>query len=444
MISNETIYALSSAPGKAGVAVIRLSGPGAAAVAAALAGEPVALDRRARLRQLRHPQDGRTLDTALVLGFAGPASFTGEDVVELHVHGGRAVLEAVLDGIAATGKARTAAAGEFTRRAFDAGKLDLTEVEGLADLVDAETEAQRRQALRQMSGALGGLYTGWRTRLVAAMAHFEAGIDFIDEGDVPAEVAAAVRPEIEALITEMRVHLDDARRGEILRDGYSIAIIGPPNAGKSSVLNYLAGRDAAIVSTQAGTTRDVVEVRLDLGGYPVVVADTAGLRDCAGDDIEAEGMRRARLAADAADLRLLVLDGAVKEAESGLRDVAYDRILVNKSDLSGWAIPAWAEGPCTHAVSARTGTGFTEILEHIRAILAEFRLEEAGPPLTRTRHREAIEGAIQALERSLSASGMELAAEELRSGASVLARVVGAVDVEDLLDVIFRDFCIGK
>ncbi len=454
MISNDTIYALSSAAGRAGIAVVRLSGPAAGAVLTALTGQPGQtgqpgrpgqLDRVARVRALRHPAEGGHLDTALVLGFAGPNSVTGEDVVELHVHGGRAVVEAVLDGIAATGMARMAEAGEFTRRAFDAGKLDLTEVEGLADLIDAETEAQRRQALGQFGGALGALYGGWRERLVGALAHLEAGIDFIDEDDVPVAVDQAVRPVIEGLIGDMAAHLDDARRGEILRDGVAIAIVGPPNAGKSSVLNELARRDVAIVGTTAGTTRDVIQVNLDLGGYAVILFDTAGLRAEAGaDEVEIEGMRRARAVADAADLRLCVIDGTDPDAASAIAGLPYDLLLVNKADLDGWRLPEGVGSEGTYAVSARTGTGFSDVLARVAQIVARLAGTHVGPVLTRTRHRQAISTALEALRRSQTAGAVELAAEDLRQAATLLGQVVGAVDVEDLLDVMFRDFCIGK
>src|SRR5690606_16468341 len=294
-----TIFALASAAGRAGVAVVRLSGSTASRALETLSSQPLPSPRRASLRRL-HDSAGERLDDALVLWFPAPHSYTGEDVVELHLHGGRAVVRDVLEALAAVPGLRPAEPGEFTRRAFDNGKLDLAEVEGLADLIDAETAGQRRQALRQLDGGLSALGEGWRARLVRILAQLEADIDFPDE-DLPERVAAAVAPGIEELANEMRRHLDDGRRGEILREGFHIAIIGPPNAGKSSLLNWLAQRDAAIVSDTAGTTRDVVEVRLDLGGWPVIVADTAGLRETA-ETVEREGIRRARARAEAADL----------------------------------------------------------------------------------------------------------------------------------------------
>ncbi|MAN79235.1 MAG: tRNA uridine-5-carboxymethylaminomethyl(34) synthesis GTPase MnmE, partial [Magnetovibrio sp.] len=302
-MSGHTIFALASGGARAGVAVIRLSGPGAAAALTALApGKPLADPRRAVLRALRDPATGEVLDQALVLFFPGPGSFTGEDVAEFHLHGGPAVVEGVLAALGQVAGLRPAEAGEFTRRAFLNGKLDLTQAEAIADLVAAETSEQRRQALDQAAGALGQIYEGWRARLIAAIAHVEAGIDFADE-DLPEDIDRAARDALAALAGEIAAHLDDGRRGERLRAGVHLALLGRPNAGKSTLLNLLAGRDAAIVSETAGTTRDVIEVHLDLGGVPVIVADTAGLRDSA-DAVEREGVRRAAARADWADLKL--------------------------------------------------------------------------------------------------------------------------------------------
>lgn len=445
MISNDTIYALSSAPGRAGIAVVRVSGAASQRLCEMLTGRALLLDRTARVARLSDPADGHHLDTALVIGFAGPNSSTGEDVVELHVHGGRAVVDAAFAAISSTGLARMAEPGEFTRRAFENGRLDLTEVEGLADLIDAETEAQRRQALRQFEGALSALYLDWRDRLIWALAHLEAGIDFIDEGDVPNEVAAAVRPSLDALIDEMAAHLDDARRGEILREGFSIAIIGPPNAGKSSVLNHLAQRDAAIVSSTAGTTRDVIEVRLDLAGYAVSIADTAGLRSDDGvDEVEAEGIRRAKAVAAAADLRLGVVDGSEADVAETAASLGAEILLANKSDIAGWRLPNGTGDQKVFAVSAREGTGFRDVLVYLSQYVERVAGSTGGVTATRLRHREAVQSAIDALRRAQTVPSVELACEEVRHAAFALGRVTGAVDVEDILDVIFRDFCIGK
>ncbi|MBN8913520.1 MAG: tRNA uridine-5-carboxymethylaminomethyl(34) synthesis GTPase MnmE, partial [Rhizobiales bacterium] len=306
-----TIFALASAPGRAGVAVIRVSGEGAGRVVDFMAGpRPVA--RRAVGRFIRHPESGEKLDRGVVLWFPAPASFTGEDVTELHLHGGRAVVQAVLEALAVMPGLRMAEPGEFARRAFEAGKLDLAEVEGLADLIDAETDGQRRQALAQASGALSDLYDGWRASLIEALGLIEAGLDFADEGDVGTKTFTEATSIISVLARAVRHHLDDGHRGEILRDGFRVALTGPPNAGKSSLLNALARREVAIVSEGAGTTRDVIEVRLDLGGLPVIVSDTAGFRDTEGA-IEREGMRRSRAVAEAADLVLWLTDARAPE-----------------------------------------------------------------------------------------------------------------------------------
>ncbi|MEX1147572.1 MAG: tRNA uridine-5-carboxymethylaminomethyl(34) synthesis GTPase MnmE, partial [Sphingomonadales bacterium] len=303
----DTIFALSSGRGRAGVAVIRVSGPGAGAVIGDLAPNTPLKPRHAVLAWLIDPQTGDRLDQALVLWFPGPNSFTGEDVAEFHVHGGVAVVDGVLDALSTMAGCRAAEPGEFTRRAFDHGRLDLTAAEGLADLIDADTPARRRQAVRQMGGALFKVYEDWRERLITAMAHVEAGIDFADEG-LPEDVADTARPMVEAIAREMAAALADNARGEKIRDGIEIAIVGEPNVGKSSLLNVLARRDVAIVSDIAGTTRDLIEVHLDLDGYPVTLVDTAGIRDGGGDMIEAEGIRRARARAEAADLKLVMVD----------------------------------------------------------------------------------------------------------------------------------------
>ncbi|TWB22500.1 tRNA modification GTPase trmE [Nitrospirillum amazonense] len=442
--STDTIFALASAPGRGGVQVIRLSGPATGTALRALTRRSLPAPRRATLARL-HDQAGEVFDQALVLWFPGPDSFTGEDVVELHLHGGRAVLAAASEALTAQGL-RLAEPGEFSRRAFEAGKLDLTEAEAIADLVDAETAAQRRQALRQMEGALGQLCEGWRHRLVRALAHLEADIDFPDE-DLPHGLAPAVVPVLTGLYQEIGAHLADGHRGERLRDGFSIAILGAPNAGKSSLLNALARRDAAIVSSTAGTTRDVIEVNLDLGGFPVILADTAGLRDAA-DEIEREGIRRALARAEKADLKLLVLDcstwniGDMAEATLALAD-GDALVVLNKRDLCTYA-PAMVAGRTAIAVSATTGEGLADLLAALERIVGDRLMPGAAPSLTRARHRQALEDCRAALARALRADLPELAAEDVRLAARALGRITGRVDVEDLLDVIFRDFCIGK
>jgi len=435
----DTIYALSSGPGPAGVAVVRLSGPEAGAALLALSGRvTLPPPRRAVLCALGDPRDSVPLDDALVLWLPGPASYTGEDMCELHLHGGPAVIAAALGALGGWPGLRMAAPGEFTRRAFVNGRMDLTEAEGIGDLVAAETEAQRRQALRQAEGALGRLYDGWRERLVRLLAHLEAWIDFPDE-EIPEETAAAVDREILRLVEEIAQHIDDSRRGERLRRGLDIAIVGPPNAGKSSLLNLLARRDAAIVSETAGTTRDVIEVAMDLGGYPVTLADTAGLR-------EAEGVRRARRRAGAADLRIAVFDCRDRDAYASVRDIVDDATLVvlNKSDLGGRAFDVGMDNLGVHVVSVASGAGIDAFLGGLeRLVAARIGLTEE-PALTRARHREALEDCLAALRRWPDAAMPELGAEELRLAARALGRITGRVEVEELLDVIFRDFCIGK
>lgn len=435
----DTIYALASAPGRAGIAVIRVSGPGATGAVEALTGKPLAAARlmvRARLRSRQND----IIDEGLVVWFAAPASFTGEDVAEFHVHGGRAVVDGLLAALNALTGLRPAEAGEFTRRAVENGKLDLTRAEAIADLVDAQTAAQLRQALRQKDGALADLYDRWRAELLAAAAWAEAGIDFSDE-DLPADVEARASAEISRISKEIEQHIDDSSRGEILREGLNLTVIGPPNSGKSSLVNALARRDVAIVAPTAGTTRDVVEVRLDLGGYPVIVSDTAGLRET-GDAVEAEGVRRALTRARGADLVLLLLDGSAAEPTKGIASDILDRAALtvwNKSDLD-WPCPR--EGL---TLSLKTGEGLDAVVEVI-ASAARKRLEspDESPVLTRPRHRRALEEASDALARSLGAREPELFAEDLRLALRALGRITGRVDIEELLGVVFKDFCIGK
>ena len=459
--AEDTIFALSTAPGRAGIAVLRLSGPAAGTALEALAGTALPPPRVARLARLEDPETRAAIDRGLVLWIPGPASFTGEDMAELHLHGGRAVTAAALEALARRPGLRPAEPGEFTRRAFDHGKLDLAEVEGLADLIDAETEAQRRQALRQMSGHLSGLVQGWRARLLPLLAHLEATIDFPDEG-LPESLAREVVAETGALAGEIAGHLADRGRGERLREGLQVAIIGPPNSGKSSLLNALARRDVAIVSATAGTTRDVIEVHLDLAGYPVTLADTAGLRDLAaegGDGVEREGLRRARLRAAEADLKLAVFDlAAIDDAGWPNLDPqawalvdAETLVVLNKADLKppNMVNPEAVGGRPAFVLSAKTGQGLGALVDELTRQVAErLGLPGAAPAITRLRHRQALEDCRAALERAQEAgqeAGLpELAAEDLRLALRALGRLTGQVDVEDILDVIFRDFCIGK
>lgn len=439
-----TIYAPASATGRAGVAVIRVSGPHSGAALAALAGRTSFVPRRATRVRLREA-GGALLDDALALWFPAPKSFTGEDVAELHIHGGRAVTDAVLAALGRIDGLRQADPGEFTRRAFLNGKLDLTQVEGLADLVAAETSAQHRQALRQFEGELGSLYEGWRQRLLAAMALLEAAIDFTDQ-DLPDGLEERCRAEARALRADMARHLALGGRGERIREGFSVVLIGPPNAGKSSLLNRLAGREAAIVDAVPGTTRDVVEVALDIGGLPVVVADTAGLRS-GRNRVEQEGVRRARQRAERADLRIAVFDGATwpAVAQELVRLIDKDAVIVvNKSDLGRVGSEPEIAGRAGMAVSALTGEGSAELVAEIGRRL-QGRFEDSGAvTATRLRHRRGIEACLAALDRACSETAGEVMSEELRAAAAALGRIVGQVDVEEVLAAVFSEFCIGK
>jgi tRNA modification GTPase len=462
---HDTIFALSSGRPPAAIAVLRLSGPQAGAALAALTGR-LPKPREAMLARVRDPDNGETIDDALALWFPAPKSVTGEDVAELHVHGGRAVVAAVLAVLGKFPHCRPAEAGEFTRRAFDNGKLDLTRVEGLADLIAADAEAQRRQALRQLRGWLSDRAEAWRTTLIAARALIEARIDFADEGAVPEDLITPALDGARGLRNEIAAALADQRRGERLRDGLVVAIAGPPNAGKSSLINRIARREAAIVSPYAGTTRDVIEVHLDLGGAPVTLLDTAGIRE-SDDPVEQEGVRRARARAAEADLVLWVVDATAKEgaavgegAATGQTSAAGKQVdggaatwtIHNKIDLVERRINEPAsltkdDASPSFAISARTGEGLAELLASLERFAADFLGGGEHVLITRERHRLALQEALAALDRALAeppADREEIVAEELRLAARALGRLVGRVDVEDILDVIFRDFCIGK
>jgi tRNA modification GTPase len=442
----ETIFALATAPGRAGVAVIRISGPDAAAALRDLAGV-LPPPRRAAHVRFRLPDSGEVIDDGIALFFAAPASLTGEDVAELQLHGGRAVLSAVFAELGARPGFRLAEPGEFTRRAFLNGKLDLTAAEAIADLVAAETTAQRRQALRQLAGEFGALCEAWRKRLIRAQARLEAQIDFAEE-DLPPELTELAQHEMRILREEITTNLADNHRGERLREGISVAILGPPNSGKSSLMNSLARRDVAITSSTAGTTRDVIEVALDLGGYPVVLADTAGLR-VAADAIEEEGVRRARARAGAADLRLVVFDATKPEEADVLLPLIDEStiIVVNKIDLLPGDGGRWADRIGPHPalrLSVTTGEGMAGMIGHLTQAVAATLAPGDAPLVTRLRHRRALETCVAALDRFATAMLPELAAEELRDAARSLGRITGRVDVEDMLDELFGEFCIGK
>jgi tRNA modification GTPase len=438
-----TIFALSSAAGRAAIAVVRVSGPRAGAAIRALCAREPPKPRFAALRRIAC--EGERIDDALVLWFPAPATETGEDMAEFHLHGGRAVVAAALQALVLVPGLRPAGPGEFTRQAFDNGKLDLTQAEAIADLVEAETAAQRRQALRQLDGAFGRQCEAWRSELLAALARAEAMMDFPDE-DLPAGTIERVHLQILRLQKEITLLLD-VRRGESLREGFSITILGAPNAGKSSLLNFLARREAAIVSARAGTTRDVIEVHLDLAGYPVILADTAGLRD-SGDEIEAEGVRRARARAAAADLKLVLFDGTQWPGIDGESAALLDEgaiALVSKADVArNLPEESMIAGRPARAVSVVTGAGTVALLKDIEARVASGLAAGEAPALTRARHRLALQDCAAALARARAAALPELLTEDLRLAARALGRITGRVDVEDVLDAIFREFCIGK
>jgi tRNA modification GTPase len=430
-----TIFALASGGTPAAVALMRLSGAASGAALRALCGRRLPPPRRASLRVLRGA-DGEPLDQAIVLWLPGPGTYTGEDSAELHLHGGRAVVDAVAGALLALGL-RPAEPGAFTRRAFLNGRMDLVEAEAVHDLVSAEAEAQRRQALRQLQGELGSLYRGWADRLRVMLAQQEALIDFPDE-DLPPEVEAVLAAERAALCSAIAGHLDDGHRGEKLREGLFFAITGRPNVGKSSLINALTGRDVAIVSPTPGTTRDALEARVILGGVPVTLVDTAGLRETS-DPIEAEGVRRALAHAADADLVITVMEAgtADPDAMAAAGDAAHV-LVANKTDLGG-AVPEGALG-----LSLRTGAGLDALRVRLTAAARAVADAAGPPPLTRARHRAALEDALHHLRAAGEADLAELRGEDLRQALRAIGRITGHVGVEDILDTLFAAFCIGK
>jgi len=438
---DQTIFALSSGRPPSAIALVRVSGPQAGLALTTLAGK-LPVPRQASRRLLRDAA-GQPIDDTVVLWFPGPASATGEDIAEFHVHGGRAVLAALLAAISLIPNTRAAEPGEFTRRAFENGKLDLTEAEGLDDLIHADTDRQRRQALRQLQGLLGDRARDWRERIIEASALIEAGIDFSDEGDVPAELRAPAVKAIKDLQGEIAEVLAAQGHAERLRDGLVVAIAGPPNVGKSTLINQLARREVAIVSPHAGTTRDVIEVQLDLDGYPVTVIDTAGIRET-DDPVEQEGVRRARARAEDADLVLWLVEGGDSVDRDAMRSLWKSGgpvwIVRNKIDLGG-------VGPQGEfGISASRGDGIPELVDALIKFAAEFFGMSEAAMVTRARQRDLLSLASDSLRRSLDLveEGEELAAEELRAAAYALGRLLGRVDVEDVLGAIFQKFCIGK
>lgn len=446
--AEDSIVALASGALPSGVAVLRLSGPAAGPVLRRLTGKTLPPPRKLSLTPVSDPATGEILDRGLVAWFPGPASFTGEDVAELHLHGGPAVVSGVLDALVAQGAAlslpcRLAEPGEFTRRAFENERLDLVEVEALSDLVRAETAAQRRQALSAAGGTAHAIFADWRAGLQKALSYIEAGIDFADE-DLPDALEQAAEREVTDVLGSVEAELARAKAGIRLRQGYLIAIVGPPNAGKSSLLNALAGREAAIVSSTPGTTRDIVEISMDLGGYPVTLADTAGLRE-ASDEVEAEGVRRARGLAEKADMTVLVLDSVVwpdvPEAVGGM-NMAADILVWSKSDLYN-VDPAPRDGAVL-SVSAKTGQGMDRLLSTLQDRAAcDLAIGEAAI-VSRHRHRESLEAAQALLREWSPALEPEIQAHLIHQANREFSKILGRSDIEDVLDLIFREFCIGK
>jgi tRNA modification GTPase len=445
----DTIFALSSGRPPAAIAVIRMSGPQAGSALVRLIGRLPA-PRVAALARVRDPMTDEVLDEALALWFPAPHSETGEDTAELQVHGGRAVITSVLAALAKIPGMRQAEAGEFTRRAFENGRIDLTAAEGLADLVAAETEAQRRQAFRQLRGLLGQRAESWRQRLIEALAFVEAGIDFSDEADVPEDMMARARELVGPLIDEIASAC--AGQGERLREGLRVAIAGPPNAGKSTLFNRLARREAAIVSPFPGTTRDVLEVHLDLDGYPVTVLDTAGIRESE-DPVEREGVRRASTRASEADLVLWIVDGSEPDPIPSPPPLASDPaiwVLINKIDLFDLEKRRnelrFSPELTVHFISGATGVGIDHLVASLSSFAGQFFTAEPAL-VTRARQRALLQESREALcgaQKAASDGLEEIMAEQLRLAGRALGKLLGRVDVEDVLDVIFRDFCIGK
>lgn len=446
MMVRETIYALSSGAGAAGVAVVRISGPQTDSVLNALGVSELPAARCAVLRNILCPVTRETLDIGLILRFPGPSSFTGEDVAELHIHGGEAVLLALFGALETTGQARMADHGEFTRRAFENGKLDLTAAEAIGDLVAARTEEQRKLALRQYDGDLAELYDGWRQALIDLLGYAEAGIDFSDE-ELPAALQEDVRGRINHIKQEVVNHSNTSLLGERIRSGFPISILGAPNVGKSSLMNALARREVAIVSEVAGTTRDVIEVQMNLAGYVVTISDTAGIRESA-DQIEAEGVRRAETRGRQAALKLIVLDAGQPDIPDRVRALIDEDtiVLVNKMDLYDRVleIPGMAAASAVMTISVKTGAGIGDLVAALEAGVKARLSGHEGPVATRQRHREALKETVEALERASAGDLPELVAEDIRLANRALGRITGRIDIDEILDTVFRDFCIGK
>tara|TARA_R110000850_G_scaffold274844_1_gene413044 strand:- start:12502 stop:13836 length:1335 start_codon:yes stop_codon:yes gene_type:complete len=444
MSERDTICALASGAPPAAIAILRLSGPKVARLAAQHLECAIPAARHATLTDVRDA-GGALIDRGLAVFMPGPGSYTGEDTLELYLHGGASVIEHALSAMTAHEGVRMAEPGEYTRRAFEAGKLDLTEAEGVADIIEAETRAQKAQALRQLGGGLSETYAGWRAELTGVLALVEVAIDFPDEGDAPQDTTAPILGKLDRVIADVRAALGDGGIGERIRDGFRVAIIGAPNAGKSTLLNRLARREAAIVTAKAGTTRDVIEVRRVLGGHVVWIADTAGLR-VTDDEIEAEGVRRAERAAREADLRIFLIDSGAPE--TSILSTEYrrpgDMVVVNKADLQAAPLDLNAD----HVISAKAGKG-VDALEHaIADFVGKYAASVEAPVITRQRHRARLQDGLRSLEAARDALaddvGAEMSAEDIRMALRQLGSIIGIVGVEDVLGAVFSEFCIGK
>jgi tRNA modification GTPase len=438
----ETIFALATPPGKSGVAIIRISGPQTQNILYSLGINKLPIERYAKLHKVYHPISQELIDKSLILYFKAPASFTGEDCAELHLHGGRAIIDHIYDALNSIEDVRLAQAGEFSLRAFNNGKIDLTEAEALADLIDAETKMQHKQALRQMSGELKNLYQSWRETIIKGLSLVEAYIDFPDE-DIPEEITIELNNLVKTMIGSISNHLNDNNRGEKLRSGIYVTIIGAANVGKSSLLNLLAKRDVAIVSNIAGTTRDVIEVKLDLEGYPFIISDTAGLRKTS-DEIETEGIKRALDSAKNADLKIAIFDNTEEILDQNTMELIDDNtiVLFNKIDLASYKHRDITKESIP--ISIINNLGIDLLLSKLKAFAYENFSPSSDPVITRSRHRKHLSLSIDALLRFNKNLPIELAAEELRIAASHLGKIMGRIDVEEILDQIFSSFCIGK
>jgi tRNA modification GTPase len=441
----DTIFALSSAPGKAGVSVFRISGKNALKAVSIICPDVTLRPREAHLVSLYSPEQNLVIDKAIAIYFKAPHSFTGEDVVEFHTHGSIAICKMLIEALMAIEDLRLAEPGEFSKRAFLNNKMDLTAAEGLADLIEAETSQQVRQAIRQMSGELEILYEGWRSDLLKIQSLLEAYIDFPDE-DIPDSVLDSVNKTLDRLKKAIIEHLDDSSRGERLREGIRLAIFGPPNAGKSSLLNYFAQRDVAIVSSYEGTTRDVLEIHLDIGGYPVIIADTAGLR-ATEDVIEAEGIKRAQKAAEQADIKIFIFDVLKGLPRDGQFLKLVDEntiILANKVDLSEDYIEIEYNGRKVLGVSIKGKIGLNLLLDEIKRHAENLARPSETPAITRMRYRQSLNQALALLNDFDFEKDIVLAAEDIRLAARALSQITGKISVDEVLGEIFANFCIGK